>query len=273
MQALAACSLLLLGSAVSGALSQQLVSTVGVNDPGDLNTSSKLRACLRVTGYWAAVARGVLGVDWAGWPCCSYHGLAASPHPDTTQVNELKQEIYTPLPLGPGHAGDACVRLLHAAGTVGCAAPTGRQPTQGPLVRLESLRQPDEYTGTSWSHPHHAAIHWADFLCRLPVLSAPALSGGLPPFSPRPASADNAVYLLSPALLADFLLQCRDSPSLAGRVRGVLVEPGPSPGYSQAAAAPLAEFALYANRSYPWNPDGVAGHGKAQLACVMHMAG
>ncbi len=63
------------------------------------------------------------------------------------QVNELKNEIYTPLPLGPGHAGDACVRLLHASGTVGCAAPTGAQPTEGRLVRLETLRQPDEYPG------------------------------------------------------------------------------------------------------------------------------
>ncbi|KAL4433984.1 hypothetical protein ABPG75_000425 [Micractinium tetrahymenae] len=128
-------------------------------------------------------------------------------------VNELKDEIYTPLPLGPGHAGDACVRLLHAGGTVGCASPTGWQPTKGPLVRLEALRQPVEYP-------------------------------------------DSAVYLLPPALLADFLLQCRDSPSLAGRVRGVLSEPGPAPAYSQAAAAPLVDFALYANRSYPWNPAG-----------------
>lgn len=64
------------------------------------------------------------------------------------------------------------------------------------------------------------------------------------------------MYLLPPGLLADFLLQCRDSPSLAGRVRGVLSEPGPAPSYSQAAAAPLADYALYANRSYPWNPAG-----------------
>jgi hypothetical protein len=64
------------------------------------------------------------------------------------------------------------------------------------------------------------------------------------------------VYLLPPTLLADFLLQCQASPALAARVRGVLVEPGPAPGYSQAAAAPLAEFALYLNRSYAWNPAG-----------------
>ncbi|KAL4441829.1 hypothetical protein ABPG77_003745 [Micractinium sp. CCAP 211/92] len=162
MQTVSACRLLLLAGALSGALSQQLVST----------------------------------------------------------VNELKNEIYTPLPLGPGHAGDACVRLLHASGTVGCAAPTGAQPTEGRLVRLETLRQPDEYP-------------------------------------------DDAVYLLPPALLADFLLQCRDSPSLAGRVRGVLSEPGPAPSYSQGAAAPLAEFALYANRSYPWNPAGKGLNGLA----------
>lgn len=162
MQALVACRLLLLAGALSGAFSQQLVST----------------------------------------------------------VNELKEEIYTPLPLGPGHAGDACVRLLHASGTVGCAAPTGELPTEGRLVRLEALRQPDEYP-------------------------------------------EGAVYLLPPGLLADFLLQCRDSPSLAGRVRGVLSEPGPAPSYSQAAAAPLADYALYANRSYPWNPAGKGLNGLA----------
>lgn len=96
----------------------------------------------------AGCCRGLTSLTW-GPPVCARD----------SQVNELKEEIYTPLPLGPGHAGDACVRLLHASGTVGCAAPTGELPTEGRLVRLEALRQPDEYPGAPpLSHGYHTAL-------------------------------------------------------------------------------------------------------------------
>ena len=71
-----------------------------------------------------------------------------------------------------------------------------------------------------------------------------------------PTLADGTAFLVPPALLAGFLQQCQDSPALAARVRGVLVAPAPAPDYSQAAAAPLAPFALYPNQSYAWNPTG-----------------
>ena len=83
-------------------------------------------------------------------------------------------------------------------------------------------------------------------------------------------TAEAAVYLLRPTLLAGFLLQCQASPALAARVRGVLVEPWPAPGYSQASAAPLPEFALYSDRSYAWNPTGGLGWDGRWLAAWRH---
>jgi hypothetical protein len=75
--------------------------------------------------------------------------------------------------------------------------------------------------------------------------------------------AEAVAVLLPPALLPAFLGQCAANPSLACRVRGVLLEPGPPPDYSDAEAAPLAAFALYGNASYAWNPAG----GCRLLAC------
>lgn len=71
-------------------------------------------------------------------------------------VTDLKETIYTRLPLGRGGiSGDACVRLLTASGIVGCAAPTGRAPTEGRLVRLLALRKPEEYPGEA-DRLHHS---------------------------------------------------------------------------------------------------------------------
>ncbi|PRW57704.1 nicastrin isoform X2 isoform A [Chlorella sorokiniana] len=131
-----------------------------------------------------------------------------------TNVKDLKAAVYTEMTFtGGSGGGDACVRLLNASGTIGCATPS-RQRVEGRLQRLDTLLpSPDDYP-------------------------------------------DGTTFLLPPALLAGFLQQCAASPSLASRVVGVLVEPQPPPSYSQAAQAPLAELALYADRSYPWNPTG-----------------
>lgn len=178
-------------------------------------------------------------------------------------VTDLKQRIYTTMPLGRGAAGDACVRLLTAGGEVGCAAPPGGQPTEGRLLRLEAVRAPEEYPGGCraqgggcWAvRPRGCST--APRGSRLPVVQPPRPPCQLlHPCLPFPT--DDAVYVVPPSVLADFLEQCQASPALAARVRGVLSEPSSAPAYSQAAAAPLAGYALYANSSYEWNPTGIA---------------
>eukprot|EP00887_Chlorella_sp_A99_P003619 scaffold7.g3619.t1 len=112
--------------------------------------------------------------------------------------------------------GDACVRLLNATGQIGCAAPGGRDAV-GTLVRVDAL---------------------------------------LPAAADYP---DGAAVLLPPALLPAFLGAAQADAALAARVAGVLVEalgPGEAAGYSQDAVAPQAEYALYEDRAYAWNPAG-----------------
>ena len=60
-------------------------------------------------------------------------GIANSKH--------LKRAIYTEL-----RHGDACVRLLHASGSIGCAAPS-RGSVEGVLVRVAELQPADTYPG------------------------------------------------------------------------------------------------------------------------------
>ena len=73
--------------------------------------------------------------------------------------------------------------------------------------------------------------------------------------------------LVPAALLPGLLALAAGSPAVAARITGVLVEEGPLPAGSSspAAAAPLAEFALYGGggRQYAWNP---AGSGASLLA-------
>ena len=68
--------------------------------------------------------------------CCLLSVAGAAPPVST--VKELKAAIYTDMPMNQG--GDACVRLLHVNGTVGCAAPSGRKSVEGMLMRLDQLR-------------------------------------------------------------------------------------------------------------------------------------
>lgn len=83
--------------------------------------------------------------------CCCCFGLvpavAAQQHSQITTVNDLKAAIYTEMPFNQG--ADACVRLLNAGGTVGCAAP-GHGPAEGRLQRLDVLLPtPEDYPGGS----------------------------------------------------------------------------------------------------------------------------
>ena len=175
-----------------------------------------------------------------------------------TNVKDLRAAVYTEMDFSRG--GDACVRLLNASGTIGCATP-GRQPTEGRLQRLDALLpSSDDYPGacTVWW-----MLGWVNAQvpkARLPAKPATHCAAGAPsstlPPSPPPTTAGGTTFLLPPALLAGFLQQCAASPSLASRVAGVLVEPQPAPDYSQAERAPLAELALYADRGYAWNPSG-----------------
>lgn len=63
-------------------------------------------------------------------------------------VADLQRAIYTEMRMmsNTQSGGDACVRLLTASGTVGCAA--GRAAVQGRLLRLEALPpDADDYPG------------------------------------------------------------------------------------------------------------------------------
>ncbi|GAB4818162.1 hypothetical protein N2152v2_005208 [Parachlorella kessleri] len=126
-------------------------------------------------------------------------GIANSKH--------LKKAIYTEL-----RHGDACVRLLHASGSIGCAAPS-RDSVEGVLVRVSELQSPDAYP-------------------------------------------DAAVFVVQPDFLDDFLLSAAADPTLQRKVQAVLVEAGTPANFSPAPISPLAEYALYPERGYQWNPQG-----------------
>lgn len=66
---------------------------------------------------------------------------AAQPLGGVANTKHLKRAIYTEL-----RQGDACVRLLHASGSVGCAAP-GREDVEGMLLRLTELGDAGTYPG------------------------------------------------------------------------------------------------------------------------------
>lgn len=66
---------------------------------------------------------------------------AAQPLGGVANTKHLKRAIYTEL-----RQGDACVRLLHASGSVGCAAP-GREDVEGTLLRLTELGDAGAYPG------------------------------------------------------------------------------------------------------------------------------
>lgn len=59
---------------------------------------------------------------------------------------ELKNAIYTEL-----EQGDACIRLLNANGTVGCAAPPDVKSVEGLLVQLTDVQQAASYPGEGGS--------------------------------------------------------------------------------------------------------------------------
>lgn len=74
--------------------------------------------------------------------------LGAQAQSQITNVKDLKAEMYTEMSFSGG--ADACVRLLHANGTIGCATP-GRGAAEGRLQRLDALLpSPDGYPGTAW---------------------------------------------------------------------------------------------------------------------------
>ena len=73
---------------------------------------------------------------------------AALAQSQITNVKDLKAEMYTQMSFSGG--ADACVRLLHAAGTIGCSTP-GRGTAEGRLQRLDALLpSPDDYPGAAY---------------------------------------------------------------------------------------------------------------------------
>lgn len=204
--------------------------------------------------------------------CCmaAFAALAqtAQAQSQITNVKDLKAAVYTEMQFSQG-GGDACVRLLNASGIIGCSTP-GRQRVEGRLQRLEALLpSPDDYPGESrlwWVFGGERLAAAGETLdaprsrqCRIAStrMQMPHHTHAHP--CPRFPITGGTTFLLPPALLAGFLQQCAASPALASRVVGVLVEPQPQPDYSQAAQAPLAELALYADRGYAWNPTGAPG--------------
>lgn len=77
-----------------------------------------------------------------------------------------------------------------------------------------------------------------------------------------------AVAVVPAAAAGAFLQRCSTDAALRSRLAGVLLEHSDEfPGWNPAAAAPLAEYALYDDASsYPWNPAGERAVGCVQSA-------
>lgn len=184
---------------------------------------------------------------------CRCDATFAQRQPAIQSEKEFRRAIYAEVPMmsNGGTGADACVRLLNATGTAGCATP-GVKAAEGRLLRLDALLpRPEDYPG--------AACSLGVVRGTLRHRQRPLRAGRSPRVALEPRRllpAEDVAVLLPPALLPAFLGQCGASPALARRVRGVLLDAGPPPDYSDAQAAPLASFALYANRSYAWNPAG-----------------
>lgn len=73
----------------------------------------------------------------------------------------------------------------------------------------------------------------------------------------QPASyPDGSVFIVPPDLLDDFLLRSLEDSALRDKTKAVLVEAGEPANFSPASASPLAEYMLYPEKGYRWNPNG-----------------